>query len=405
MPRAAPIPGNIEDLFPVWNDWTTWNLAALSPITRFYRKACGRHHLQPARHRGRLVPGQLDDHKDLILNLGLRYDVSHGSIGDRVGELLNRSAQENIKPDLLNFAPRLGFAYACPTRKPSSVVAGASTSPSRSTIRCTGPRCPSDRRAHDELRRRANFAADPYNGQVPTKGVHPRVGRASRPGRETSSYRTALSHACTAIRRRSGSSARSPRRWGSRPTTRTRQPPEVYSRNSNLSYDPATGVNYRLHRSQPSALSRTGVWCRRTTPTAGRTTTPCRPHSPSVSTTTGRRLVLTRFGQYKDANGAPDVGFAVAPDLGGEYSLAAADQRHRAVFNGIWQLRRGFQLSGLYFFGSGQRYRDQLRRRSARRRHCGRRPSAAGRHASCRATTSSASRSTGSISARSRRFA
>jgi hypothetical protein len=25
------------------------------------------------------------------------------------------------------------------------------------------------------------------------------------------------------------------------------------------------------------------------------------------------------------------------------------------VFNGIWQLRYGFQLSGLYFFGSGQR--------------------------------------------------
>ena len=26
------------------------------------------------------------------------------------------------------------------------------------------------------------------------------------------------------------------------------------------------------------------------------------------------------------------------------------------MFNGIWQLRYGFQLSGLYFFGSGQRY-------------------------------------------------
>ena len=45
----------------------------------------------------------------------------------------------------------------------------------------------------------------------------------------------------------------------------------------------------------------------------------------------------------------------MAPDLGGEYSLAASDQRHRAVFNGIWQAGFGFQLSGLYFFGSGQR--------------------------------------------------
>jgi hypothetical protein len=49
------------------------------------------------------------------------------------------------------------------------------------------------------------------------------------------------------------------------------------------------------------------------------------------------------------------VPFAVAPDLGGEYGLAETDQRHRAVFNGIWQVGYGFQLSGLYFFGSGQR--------------------------------------------------
>jgi hypothetical protein len=47
----------------------------------------------------------------------------------------------------------------------------------------------------------------------------------------------------------------------------------------------------------------------------------------------------------------------VAPDLGGVYSLGPTDQRHRAVINGIWDLRYGFQLSGLYFFGSGERYR------------------------------------------------
>ncbi len=48
--------------------------------------------------------------------------------------------------------------------------------------------------------------------------------------------------------------------------------------------------------------------------------------------------------------------FAVAPDLGGEYGLATSDQRHRAVFNGIWELPMGFQVSGLYFFGSGARF-------------------------------------------------
>jgi hypothetical protein len=53
------------------------------------------------------------------------------------------------------------------------------------------------------------------------------------------------------------------------------------------------------------------------------------------------------------------VGFATAPDLGGEYTLAVGDQRHRAVFNSIWQLPYNFQVSGLYFFGSGNRYPTQ----------------------------------------------
>ena len=49
------------------------------------------------------------------------------------------------------------------------------------------------------------------------------------------------------------------------------------------------------------------------------------------------------------------LGFPVAEDIGG-CTLAATDQRHRATFNGIWDVGRGFQVSGLYFFGSGQRF-------------------------------------------------
>jgi hypothetical protein len=49
-------------------------------------------------------------------------------------------------------------------------------------------------------------------------------------------------------------------------------------------------------------------------------------------------------------------GFKLAPDLGEEYTDAVGDQRHRATLNGIYDLGRGFQASGLYFFGSGERY-------------------------------------------------
>jgi hypothetical protein len=41
--------------------------------------------------------------------------------------------------------------------------------------------------------------------------------------------------------------------------------------------------------------------------------------------------------------------------MGGVYGLAVGDQRHRAAFNGVWQLPYSFQLSGVYFFGSGER--------------------------------------------------
>jgi hypothetical protein len=50
------------------------------------------------------------------------------------------------------------------------------------------------------------------------------------------------------------------------------------------------------------------------------------------------------------------VTFAVKAPLGADYGLAATDQRHRGVFNGIWQAGYGIQVSGLYFYGSGQRF-------------------------------------------------
>jgi hypothetical protein len=55
-------------------------------------------------------------------------------------------------------------------------------------------------------------------------------------------------------------------------------------------------------------------------------------------------------------SGTQPVPFPVSPDLGGDYGFSSTDQRHRATLNGIWQVGRGFQLSGLYFYGSGQRY-------------------------------------------------
>src|SRR3970282_2299164 len=41
--------------------------------------------------------------------------------------------------------------------------------------------------------------------------------------------------------------------------------------------------------------------------------------------------------------------------MGGDYSYATGDQRHRFTANGIWDIGRGLQMSGVYFYGSGER--------------------------------------------------
>jgi hypothetical protein len=63
---------------------------------------------------------------------------------------------------------------------------------------------------------------------------------------------------------------------------------------------------------------------------------------------------------FKDAQNQPFSGlaivpFTVAPDLGNEYTLADTDQRHRAVLSAIWDVGKGFQVSGLHYFGAGIR--------------------------------------------------
>jgi hypothetical protein len=54
-------------------------------------------------------------------------------------------------------------------------------------------------------------------------------------------------------------------------------------------------------------------------------------------------------------SGVHQVPFPVAPDFGGEFTFDATDMRHRAMFNGIWQVGRGFQVSGLLYVAAGER--------------------------------------------------
>jgi hypothetical protein len=129
--------------------------------------------------------------------------------------------------------------------------------------------------------------------------------------------------------------------------------------NVNLTYNPATGANYPFSnvalRAYPqygviSLIARTGK---------------SSYHALQMNFTKRMRnrwqgSATYTLGALWDADAPPHSGmepvpFPTAIDLGGEWGLGQTDQRNRMVFNGIWQVGRGFQLSGLYYLLLGER--------------------------------------------------
>jgi hypothetical protein len=358
--QGGPIPANIQDLFPVWNDWRTWNLAPLSPVVRFYRRTFGSYIIYDPRDTA--AAWAQDDWqitKRLTFNLGLRYDVSLGSLGDRVPALPPFRLAQNIHPDLWNFGPRLGFAYAVADR---TVLRGGYgrfyaeplDNPvhwSQMSVQTVVPTTLNDGRP--------NFAADPYNGQVPTKdsiiasGARRDLSANIIPGNDNSpgAYHTMYSEmASVGLQRQIGDTMSATADYVFTGSRR-----EIYARNANLSYNPATGANYSFtdlsHLPYPNWGLVPAYYADGYSNYHGLQTA----FTKRMSSNWQLSATYTLSG-FWDAVGAPGAGFPVNRDLGGWYTLAATDQRHRAVVNGIWQLKYGFELSGLYFYGSGLRY-------------------------------------------------
>jgi hypothetical protein len=64
---------------------------------------------------------------------------------------------------------------------------------------------------------------------------------------------------------------------------------------------------------------------------------------------------ITWVVSWQPVSGLEQFTFDTAPELVGEWGLSSDDQRHRAVFNGIWEVGKGFQVSALHFFVAGLR--------------------------------------------------
>jgi hypothetical protein len=129
--------------------------------------------------------------------------------------------------------------------------------------------------------------------------------------------------------------------------------------NVNITFDPATGIPYPFSDPAHHAFPQYGL--------VGMFPMTGRSDYHGLQTNFTKRmshrwqgsLTYTLSGLWDQdpapVSGYTQVPFPVAPDLGGERSFAETDQRHRLVFNGIWQVGYGLQVSGIYFYGSGLR--------------------------------------------------
>ena len=383
--RGGPLPTQTQMAawFPDPFNADTWNFAAISPLVRTYTIGIGNFNvLLDSQKIGAWAQDDWRISQRLTLNLGLRWDASlHGFANDVE---VAPWQQAGLPDDMNNIQPRLGFAYRLNDR---TVLRGGSGFYYGDSIGAdfsfaTGNAQISNvEYANDG---RANFALDPTNG------------------RGLPSYEQALANFCDSPAQAANFAAWQARGFtGAAPcltralqefrgpfdvihvpktwqtsfgvqrqigTTMAVEADYVYSQgrdekdvidNVNLTFNPATGANY------PAADR-----ARRVDPRWGNT---------SMSVHTGEssyHALLTQFTKrysnrwqasatytlsgLKNADSPPFMGlqpvpFQTQPDLGGEWGWSQDDQRHRFVFNGIWQVGFGFQMSGLHYFGAGNR--------------------------------------------------
>ena len=366
----GPIPANIEQLFPVWNDPSTWNIAALSPISREYRTSFGNCVIHSPRNIfGFWFQDDWAITSKLTVNLGLRYDVETDTFANELGVDPFLEAGRPLDTD--NVQPRLGFAYSLNDR--TVIRGGIGKYYSWLINQVAHPiRFANVQRVLSALNSpvRADFAVNPWNGPLPrpedleqvfcnvNNGAPGCLRRALGqtivpPDAQTPySYQTSIG-----LQRQIGETIGVTIDYA---YTGLRQD-RVTGYNINLSFDPATGLNYPFtdisRRPFPNwgqvPMDRFDGWSNR--------------HAVDVSLTkrfSDRWQASATYSTGGLWDGTPEpwsgvmgtVPFEVADPLGEQYSLAASDQRHRAVFNGIWQMPYGIQVSGLYFFGSGERF-------------------------------------------------
>ncbi|MGH9258272.1 MAG: TonB-dependent receptor domain-containing protein [Vicinamibacterales bacterium] len=368
--RGGPTPSaaQLQAWFPDPFNVDTWNLGALSSITRSYTISTGTYVIP---HDTRKFAMWLQDDWQmtdrLTLNVGVRYDVG---IGVFANDISFPPFQDAGRPDdWNNVQPRLGFAYRLNDR---TVVRGGSGLYYGDAL--SGDGSASIGNTQIALLRyendgRPDFAANPTGGRpLPTfDGAQPLYcdtnnapGCLIRDVREFNAIPEYLE-----LPRTWQTSIGIQRQIGD---TTAVEVDYVYSKGSfekdvidniNLLFDPATGANrdFRVRSNRPypdwGAISMNSHTARSSY--HGLITSLTKRFSDNWQASATYTLSGFWAAESRPFSGLFLVPFETVPDLGGEWGFSQEDQRHRAVLSGIWQVGRGFQLSGMHYLGAGLR--------------------------------------------------
>ncbi len=367
---ARPNAALMESIFPDEFNADTWNLNLIpGSLIRQYNIGISDNFRTPFDSPKVAAYAQDDWHMtdQLTLNLGLRYDLTmNGWANDASIPPFLESGRPD---DTNNIQPRLGFAYQLNERTVLRGGAGLYYGDVLSNLQMWTLGNQTIATITIPYDGRPDFAMNPFNGPAPTT-------------------EQAFARFCDANNGAAGCLFRGPNELAPPPeyahVTNSWQTSLGFQRqltpvmafeadyvytnsrnekslqgNINLSYDPATGVNYPWTDASrrpfplfgPVSMTPFTGWSRYHGLQTALTKRLSNRWQGSVTYT----LSGLRNADPKPLSGLREVEFDVAPDLGNEFTLAESDQRHRLVFNGIWQVAGGFQVSGLYFFGSGER--------------------------------------------------
>jgi hypothetical protein len=367
--RVSRIPDALmQAIFPDPFNSDTWNLNALAPYTRRFTLGISDTFATPFTipRSAAWVQDDWQISNSVTLNLGLRYDLIWNAWANdaNVPPILDPGRPQDVD----NIQPRVGFNWQLNERTVVRGGVGRYYGDILSNLQMWTYGNETIASVEVNNDGRPNFPSNPFNGPKPTAAqafanfcdVNNRPGCLTRGLQELAppppydnvqnSWQTSFG-----LQRQIGEITAIEVDYvynGSRDE-------KIIMDNINVSYDPTTGVNlpYSVASTRPFPLL--GIIS--ATPYTGWS------NYHAVQTTFTKRMrdnwqgsVTYTVGGLRNARSNPMSGrtivsFPVASDFGNEYTLAETDQRHRVVFNGIWQTPIGFQLSGVYFFGSGDR--------------------------------------------------